>query len=477
MAAFCPGAVLAEPIEVGGERQLFVDRAFFAEAEGVALRLHPAWKTGERVLQYDRPWESATLNWFTVLQDRGVVDPEARYRMWYECYDVPGWPTTDDTSFCYAESRDGRRWTKPELGRWEYQGSTRNNILFRQIGAAEHRSRVHGCGVFIDPTAPPAARYKAVSQGLWQGLTPPYRIAGMVSPDGLAWTRLPVPICDLFADSQYSGFWDPSLGSYVLYGRVAGNIGRAASADFAHFSPLELVLAADAQDPPNSNLYNAAVTRLPGVANVYLQFPSLYRRDPASDTLDIRLAVSRDGVHWTYPDQGQAFIPLGEAGAWDSGSLYMGQGLVTVGDELWLYYSGSPLRHQEAELENLVACAQPRAYSRVVVRRDRFVSAEGAPGGGWLVTPPLRFAGTRLRLNADVRAGGAIRVALLDESRTVLPGRGLEDCVPISGDHLEAPVHWQSGHDVGALAGRPIRLRFEVRDASLFGFQFVTAPP
>ena len=194
--------------EVGTERQLFIDKAFFDQASNVALRLHQPRKTGERNLQYDKPWESATLNWFSVLEDRGVVDKEAKYRMWYECYDVPGWPTADDTSFCYAESRDGIHWTKPELGLFEYQGNKNNNILFRQIGAGDHYSRVHGTGVFIDPTAPPEARYKAVSQGQCQGATPPHRIAGMVSPDGIKWTRLPQPICDEFADSQYSGFWD-----------------------------------------------------------------------------------------------------------------------------------------------------------------------------------------------------------------------------------------------------------------------------
>ena len=78
------------------------------------------------------------------LHHGGVVDREAKYRMWYECYDVEGWPTADDTSFCYAESRDGIHWTKPELGLFEYQGSKKNNILFRQIGDGDHHRQVCG---------------------------------------------------------------------------------------------------------------------------------------------------------------------------------------------------------------------------------------------------------------------------------------------------------------------------------------------
>ncbi|MHB8973409.1 MAG: hypothetical protein ACYC3X_09215 [Pirellulaceae bacterium] len=461
--------------EVGTERQLFIDRAFFDQSSNVALRLHQPRKTGERNLQYDKPWESATLNWFSILEDQGVVDQEAKYRMWYECYDVPGWPTADDTSFCYAESRDGIHWTKPELGLCVYAGNPQNNILFRQIGVGDHYSRVHGTGVFIDPTAPPEARYKAVSQGQFPGATPPHRIAGMVSPDGIKWTRLPQRICDEFADSQYSGFWDPRLNRYVIYGRVAGNIGRSESPDFAQFKRLELVLAADQHDPANSNLYNPAAVKYSGAANVYLMFPSLYQHAP--DTLDIRMAVSRDGVRWSYPDQQTAFVPLGDDGAWDSKSLYMGQGVIQAGDETWLYYSGSPLLHNKTELEDLLACEQPRAMGRLVMRRDRFVSVEGGADGGWFVTPPLQFAGNTLNLNVDVRPGGSVRVALLDEQGKTLPDRGADDCLPITGDHLDAVVPWKQGTDIGALANRAVRMRIELNNASLFGFQFVTAQP
>ena len=153
---------------------------------GAKLKLHPPRKTGERLIESEHPWESATLNWFSVLRDG------ERYRMWYECYDIDGWPTPDDTSFCYAESIDGVHWTKPKLGLFSYQGSTDNNILFRQIGVDKHRSRVHGSCVFIDPSAPPEARYKCVSQGLFQGIGDrPHYVAGMTSPDGLHWTRYP----------------------------------------------------------------------------------------------------------------------------------------------------------------------------------------------------------------------------------------------------------------------------------------------
>jgi hypothetical protein len=150
----------------------------------------------------------------------------------------------------------------------------------------------------------------------------------------------------------------------------------------------------------------------------------------------------------------------------------MGQGLIEAGDELWLYYSGSPLCHNQGTLENVVKTSNARLFSRVVIRRDRFVSADGGPKGGYFVTPPLRFAGDVLKLNVETRPGGSIRVGLLDEHGTPIPGRTAADCLPITGDHLDAVARWRTGVEVGDRRGRPTRMRVELADASLYSFEF-----
>ena len=448
---------------VGSEKQLFIDDLFLRHATNVSLRMHPARKTGERVLVPDQPWENASLNWFSVMQHEG------KFRMWYECYDVEGWPTTNDTSFCYAESADGIHWAKPSLNLFSYHGSTSNNILFRELGPPGAYSRVHGAGVFVDPTAPPDARYKCVSQGMFARSTPPYRVAGMVSPDGLRWTRLPNLICDVFADSQYSAFWDAEQDTFVLYGRVGGRgraIGRAQSRDFAHFEPLQLVLENEAA----RDLYNPAAVKYAGSANAYFMFPSVY--DHQSDKLEIHLAVSRDGIHWRFPDRATPFIALGPAGQFDSGSLYLGQGVVRVQDELWHYYSGSPLKHEEADLPLMTNSANCRIYSRATIRLDGYVSVETGDQEGCFVTPPLRFKGNALALNVAVKPGGKLQVGLLDEAGNPIPGLTPAECVPITGDHIRQRVTWTSNASLAAYATRPVCLAFRMTKANLFAFQF-----
>jgi hypothetical protein len=151
----------------------------------------------------------------------------------------------------------------------------------------------------------------------------------------------------------------------------------------------------------------------------------------------------------------------------------MANGCLAVGDELWFYYSASPLKHDGATLEKLTQLANRRTFRRAVARRDRLVSATAAAEGGRFTTPALKFSGTRLRVNASVRPGGALRIGLLDEQGTPIPGRGTEDCRAISGDHLQTVIEWADGADVSSWAGRPIKLQFDLKDADVFGFQFV----
>lgn len=464
-----PSDARAKLLAVGAEKQLFIDDLFFETSGNVALEVHPPRKTGEKNLRPDRPWESVTLNWFSVMDDAG------KCRMWYECYDADGWDGSDDTSFCYAESDDAIHWKKPALGLFAYKTDKKNNILFRMIGPEGGRSRVHGAHVFKDPTAPADARYKAVSQGIWSALDPRHRITGMYSPDGMSWKRYAEPICQQFADSQYSGFRDDRLGRYVIYGRVGGRgraLGRSESNDFRRFETLKLVLQTDDQDPASSDLYNSAAMKYPYAANVYLMFPSLFQHKP--QTLDIRLAVSRDGIHWTRP-QRVPFIGHGEKGAFDSGSLYMGQGMIRKGNELWQYFSGSVLRHDEDAFKHRNEPAFGRCYSRVVSRLDGFVSADAGEAAGWFVTGPLTFTGHVLKLNVHVRPGGRLRVGLLDKKGKPIQGRSIPDCIPITGDHIGAVVRWKTGHDLSTLAGKPTKMRVEMNKTSLYAFQFAGA--
>ena len=61
---------------------------------------------------------------------------------------------------------------------------------------------------------------------------------------------------------------------------------------------------------------------------------------------------------------------------------------------------------------------------------------------------------------------------LLDAEGTPLPGYAYADAVPLHGDSVRMPVRWKAGQDVGPQSGKPVRLRFHLRDCKLYAFQF-----
>ena len=85
--------------------------------------------------------------------------------MWYlgmsqtkvEKGQAPGWWRP----MCYAESKDGVNWTKPELGLVEFNGNKKNNICLIE-GPVHSMTRVDDfLSVLYEPDDPdPSRRYK-----------------------------------------------------------------------------------------------------------------------------------------------------------------------------------------------------------------------------------------------------------------------------------------------------------------------------
>ena len=61
---------------------------------------------------------------------------------------------------------------------------------------------------------------------------------------------------------------------------------------------------------------------------------------------------------------------------------------------------------------------------------------------------------------------------LQDESAKPLAGFSADDCDPINGNFIQKVVSWRDYPGVQAWAGKPVRLRFVMRDAKLYSFKF-----
>ena len=183
--AWPPQVFAAEPIPLGGRRELFVDAALLEPLEGHAqLRLHHPTPR-EVALTLNEPWEGNSSGYATVIQEG------TRYRMYYRGHryllDPPPLRQAQSEVVCYAESDDGIHWKKPQLGLFDWPptqnntGNKQNNILWR--GGAE----THNFAPFLDtnPQARLDEKYKAVG-----GTITSKGLLIFASADGIHWRPL-----------------------------------------------------------------------------------------------------------------------------------------------------------------------------------------------------------------------------------------------------------------------------------------------
>jgi len=489
-------------IEIGNQKQLFVDDHIIEQMDNLKRVMNqPKKYPGNPVLVPDRPWEGFRAHMYgSVIYDRQAE----LFKMWY-------WAGTGSTmSGAYATSKDGIHWDKPDLGLSEFEGSKRNN----RVGWM-------AMGMIYSPDDPdPGRRYKS----MWGR-------QGAFSADGLTWHVPPeskdIP-GDIVSDNVIPFVYDELSKRYVAFPKVnreSGGHGRRSvsvsfSDDFLTWTPVKTILVPDERDDelaretvaamrdrveyddgPEWHLaqfyghcgfpYEGMYLGLLWVFDIsgwgapiwgekdFVRHPSWGGED---GPVYVQLTSSRDLLNWERVGDRRPFIPLGAADSYDSGQIYTTNRPIVVGDEIWIYYAAQESTHGHPidwaaetdrfpQIPDAIKRASPRIRQTInlaKLRLDGWVSVDAGAEEGVLTTRPLRFEGRQLVLN--VSAKGRASVEVLDEAGTAIDGFRAEDCEAFSGDAITHTVRWRGSSDVSRLAGKPVRLRFRLRDANLYSF-------
>ncbi len=193
------------------DRFLLLDSGVVESTENAVLNVGSVEKHESNPLfGEDKPWEKR----FDNLYGNVIYDEDDKlYKCWYSPFIVDlsargmsleerkshyPIPKNREMGICYATSKDGITWQKPDLGLVEYESSKDNNIVWRGP---------HGVGIFKDHSdSDPARRYKAIYSGLLVS----------VSADGIHWGN---PIAcegvDVAGDTHNNAFFAPTLAKYV----------------------------------------------------------------------------------------------------------------------------------------------------------------------------------------------------------------------------------------------------------------------
>ena len=351
------------PIEIPVAPQLFLDDFLIDEQRNLQRVFHPARKLdAQPIVRADRPWEG-----HAVMVPKGsryeFNEKQNRYELEY---------ISLSRYRLLAVSRDGVRWTKPDLGLVEFEGSRANNIL----EVLPRGSNVEAGGSF---------------GGLWDYRTrgvPDLRTASMVytpktedmfflrgtylmvrDSDGVRYLTTERPFMrhhsqleslDNPNDNLGPMFYDERTGELVLYfaphppakGRglvrydnkwaVSRNLGRMTTRDGVNWH--RSYIWAPPREHPKHQSYG--MQRVKRIGDLYVAFFPLY--DCETQQMDVHIWVSRNGIHWEDVGGDQAWIPNGPDGSFDHGIVYSLIDGPVEGDRSEAFYHGTNTLHFNA---------------------------------------------------------------------------------------------------------------------------------
>lgn len=484
--------------EIGTRKELFVDDILIDQASGLSkIVARPEKFIDNPVIRPDCAWEphpnEPGAHGIGIAGQSVLYDAEEKlFKMWYLCSGPK-----ERSFWCYATSTDGLRWEKPELELFEYNGSKKNNIL----GVYADPQYFN---IFKDPHDPDAAkRYKAM--GELDGPIPNQSGGAYVgySADGLRWTAYEGnPVIrhgPNLGDAPTLLGWDHLRKKYVCYPRpghplapeIRGvgfhrhirSLGYSESDDFLHWTSTKPMLMPGKNDRVDFQ-YERFLVGITGQFYIGL----IPMRQSFDRTFEIFALSSRDGFHWNWLDHNRPFLERGEVGSYDGGGMAC-SGPIFHDGRVWIYYNGARYKHRTS-VNNRPGSNDLSSISLAMLPTDRFVALVAGPHIGTLVTKPVNFSGSRLMVDMEGsvpvdldRAEAArektfkrtfddaeVRVGLFDQSGGALEGFSLDRCEPLFASGVQE-VKWP-GAELSTLRGKLVRVRFELRNAGLYSFQF-----
>ena len=472
-----------EVLPINRGRQLFVDSFLISNTNLTSVYHKANYYDLNPVLKVDRKWELTPEGYeYAAPFSDGIWydDKDGKFKMWYLA--GAGYVDTLKHSLytCYAESLDGKTWTKPSLD--IVPGTNVVDTMNRDAST-----------VWLDRNEKdPSKRWKFFNVEYkpdyiqWQYVL-------KYSADGIHWSK-PVAQSGAVSD-RCTAFYNPFTNKWVMSMRHHCNVSWRSRAYLEHADPEEAVSLAHRlrEGVPDKHIvfwftpddkekrHERYPDVDPGIYNfdaiayesIMLGFYSQWQ-GPENHIArglmipkrnEIMLGYSRDGFHFARPSH-SPFMPVNETeGAWNYGNMQSVNGVpLIVGDSLYIYSSGRS--------KNGVWWDAGVSTGLATLRRDGFVSMRAGNKEGFLTTEKLSFDGKYFFVNADVKAKGAqLKVELLDADGNPIPGFTKRNCVVMRGaDKTKQLITWKGKQDITDLQGRTIRAKFYLTRGDLYAF-------
>ena len=403
------------------------------------------------------------------------------FKMWYQTYN-PSMLPPENTLVCYAVSQDGIRWEKPDLGIYEYHGSKKNNIVFKNnVRTGEWAKEYHlteklGTACMDSPSIikdiyskNPKEQYKMIFHEWKRFKNKMGRMPGIYSvysSDGLKWKKNSRPLVN--AGDRNSLMFDYKIKKYVIFTRPGDfdkfplrTVACFGSKNFKDWQGGREILIPDKHDPPETEFYGMVGFNY---YDLYIGFLEMFH--VVSRRLDTQLVFSYDGFQWFRTEKRQTFLSCGDVGEFDySWAFPANSPPVRVGEELYIWYGGRKTLHWAK-----LPFYHLGAIGLSTIRIDGFCSLKAEEKEGWLVTKPVVITGRFLAVNVSVREG-YLEAEIVKPNGEQIPGFSRKDFDRVENEDVTyRKLTWQRKSDLKAITGKPVRVKFYLKNAEIYSF-------
>lgn len=437
-----------EAIDISTDRQLMLDD-YVIDTENSSFEfVMGVPEKKEASFIFNKSYETSDTVFHNI-----VTMPDGTYRMYYMA-------TAGRRRICYIESKDGLKWTRPNLTTNLYNGEKYTNIVTNET--------VNPASLFVYWDTNPAVPYFDKLRGLYgqwgDGLFIEHTTDGNFFeywPNETMIMGNPTATQGCFFDTLNTIYWDDAKGKYYAFVRgfhdadgnynlsrefVSGNynlslrdIRVSESTDGKNWTIPTPLSYSDGND---YQMYANAIIPYYRAPEVYVGLPTRFTLDGNNKYTDVFFMSSRDLYNWNRSET--PFLSPGEGEMYE----YPKSGYPCVG---YIETTPGEMSFFMEEYDKSRKCDVLYRYS---LRVDGFTYAVGDK----IVTKPVTFEGDSLELNYN----GEIRVTVSD-----MYGRSVTSDW-LNGDEYEKHLDL----DLSAFKDKPVILTFEMKDAELYSFKF-----
>ena len=479
------------------KRILCWDEKNVEKNDGVSVIAHKPVKKNVALI-CDGEWEGAHNCYASVLK------VGEKYRIYYRAdsnrqridgQKIPGAAGV----ICVAESRDaGITYKKPNIGKYEYNGTKNNNIIFMR-----EEKPIDNFSVFYDtnPACPADEKFKALCEINFGNDDGGTKLVYYASEDGYDFREMYYLDVEGTFDSFNVMVWDANTEQYFLYYRAfhtpegedrlswkgarpnwIRHIRVATSKDFRTWEKYGRISFEEGQE--EYQLYTNQITKYYRSKDTFIGFPvryydrvaekrnfhhmplgdrhenitKVYGREGTAVT-DCVIMTSNDGFKFNRRDE--AFLTPGveNRNNWWYGNCYTVYGLIETEAE----EEGAPNEISFYVSENYRI--KNVNFRRFTLRLDGFFSWYAPYCGGEVLTKLIEVGTDEMRVNFATSAAGGMTVSVCNAEGCELEGYTSYE---MFGDSVDRPVEFEK--PLAELFGRSVRFKFKLKDAHLYSF-------